>query len=112
MFFTRANCQQWLALHGQVPHEVPRSACVFCPYHRDAEWLRIKSNPADWARAVEIDEALRTSGSVANRKTEQVMYLHESCRPLVQIEFKISKDPRAAQSNINFAAECMGVCGV
>jgi len=112
MFFTRANCEQWLAMYGQVPHRVPRSACVFCPYHSDAEWLRTKSNPADWARAVEIDEALRTSGSIANRQLDQVMYLHKSCQPLVQVEFKIAEDPRAAQGNINFAAECMGVCGV
>ena len=32
---TRANCLEWL--EGRVPHPVPRSACVFCPFHTDAE---------------------------------------------------------------------------
>jgi hypothetical protein len=111
-FMTRENCKTWLARYGNVPHEVPRSACVFCPFHSDAEWLKIKANKSDWARAVEIDTALRTTGSVANRNITQTMYLHKSCKPLVQIEFKVSVDPRAAQSNMHFAPECLGVCGV
>lgn len=111
-FFTRNDCLKWLQKFGQVPHQVPRSACVFCPYHSDLEWMRVKSNPADWLRAVEIDEALRTTGAVANRNLAQSMYLHRSCQPLVQIQFNPSPDPRAAQTNINYAAECMGVCGL
>ncbi len=111
-WITRAQCETWLREHGNVPHEVPRSACVFCPFHSDAEWLRIKENPQDWQRAVEIDEVLRTSGAVANRDMRQTMYLHRTCQPLVQIEFKPTGDPRQQQSNLNFAAECLGVCGV
>lgn len=109
-FITRANCTAYLK--SAVPHEVPRSACVECPFHSDDEWLRIKSVPLDWARAVRIDESLRTTGSVANRDMTQTMYLHRSMQPLVQIEFKPSTDERQRQSNINFAPECMGVCGI
>jgi hypothetical protein len=109
-FITRAHCSGWLA--GQVPHEVPRSACVECPFHSDDEWLRIKNVPLDWQRAVRVDESLRTTGSVANRDMTQTMYLHRSMKPLVQIQFKPSTDERAKQSNINFAPECLGVCGV
>lgn len=109
-FITRSNCTGWLV--GEVPHEVPRSACVECPFHNDDEWLRIKSVPLDWQRATRIDTSLRTTGSRANRDMTQTMYLHRSMQPLVQIEFKPSTSDLAKQSNINFAPECMGVCGI
>lgn len=109
-FVTRANCSGWLV--GEVPHEVPRSACVECPFHSDDEWLRIQPVPLDWQRATRVDASLRTTGSVANRTMNQTMYLHRNMQPLVQIEFKASTDERAKQSNINFAPECMGVCGL
>jgi hypothetical protein len=110
-FITRMQIVSWL--QREYPeHHVPRSACVECPFHSDDEWLRIKSVPLDWARAVRVDESLRTTGSVANRDMTQTMYLHRSMQPLVQIDFKPSTDERSKQSNINFAPECMGVCGI
>jgi hypothetical protein len=105
MGWTRADCLRWL--ESRVPHQVPRSACVFCPYHKDSEWLRIKrDDPEGWARAVEIDTALRTSGAVANRGMRQTMYLHRTCKPLAEV------DLNEWQSQIGFIAECEGVCGV
>jgi hypothetical protein len=110
-FMTRASCLAWLKEYGNVPHEVPRSACVFCPFHSDEEWLRIKSVPEDWAKAVEVDEAMRTPGAIVNRNYEAQMFLHRSCQPLVQIDFKPrEKDDR--QVSIPFWRECLGVCGV
>jgi hypothetical protein len=103
--WTRADCQRYLA--GMVPHKVPRSACVFCPYHSDAEWLEIKERPAEWRRAVEIDEAIRH-----HHKLDGTVFLHERCEPLVQIKFDASPDPRAAQLSFRMARECFGVCGV
>ena len=107
--WTRADCIDFLA--DRVPHEVPKSACVFCPYHSDAEWLNIKAVPEDWKRAVEIDSALRTTGSVANRQMSQKMYVHRSCLPLTQIEFNPKPTPREFQTNLAFNYECQGVCG-
>jgi len=110
-FMTRANCLDWL--HGKVPHETPRSACTFCPYHSDHEWDRLKrDDPNGWARAVEVDVALRTQGSVVNRDLDQVLYLHRSCQPLALVQLNTAPDPRKAQTTMNFAAECMGMCGV
>jgi len=109
LHITRSQCSEFL--RRNVPHEVPRSACVFCPFHDDNEWIEIKKSPGDWARAVEIDRALRIPGIVANRKMEETMYLHRSCQPLESIEFIASSDPRAAQSDLNFAGECLGMCG-
>lgn len=109
-FFTRPICKEFLAL--RYSYEIPRSACVYCPFHDDNEWLAIKAVPEDWALAVKVDEGLRTSGAVANRKMDSPMFVHRSCLPLVQIEFKANDDERAKQLPMNFNRECMGVCGV
>ena len=77
-------CQQRLKAFG-VPHEVPRSACVFCPYRSNEEWRWLRDNdPAGFQRAVEIDVALRTPGNVVNRNLEQQLYVHRSCVPLAE----------------------------
>lgn len=107
--WTRANCIEWLA--GRVPHETPRSACVFCPFHSDTEWQRIKDHdPAGWARAVDIDAALRIDGNVVNRDMSQTMYVHRSCLPLTQIDFRPRANTKELQ--LGFGYECEGVCGV
>lgn len=108
---TRKDCKDWLAERGQVPHEVPRSACVFCPFHSDAEWMRVKEVPEDWARAVEIDEALRVEGNVIGRGLQAELYLHRQCKPLVQIEFR-PQPSNDRQQTLGFWRECLGVCGV
>lgn len=111
-FMTRANCIDWLIRFG-VPHETPRSACTFCPYHSDYEWDRLKrEDPEGWTRAVEVDNALRAQGSVVNRDMDQVMYLHRSCRPLGLVQLDTRPDPRKAQLRINFSVECEGMCGI
>ena len=110
-FMTRSACLSWLAEFGNVPHEVPRSACVYCPFHDDAEWLRVKAVPEDWALALKVDENLRRKGNIVNRGMNAQMFLHRSCKPLVQIEFNPNtRDDR--QASIPFWRECLGVCGV
>lgn len=112
-FMTRANCLEWLSKHGGVPHEVPRSACVFCPYHSDYEWNRIKTeDPEGWARAVEVDKGLRAHDARCAQGMDRAMFVHRSCQPLELVQLDTRSDPRKAQLAINFAAECMGVCGV
>lgn len=109
---TRQDCKTWLAEHGNIPHETPRSACVFCPYHTDAEWMRVKANPRDWQRAVEVDRGLREEGSAVNRGLRETLFVHRSCQPLTQIEFRPIAEPREQQINLNFNQECLGVCGL
>jgi len=105
---TRADCLTWLK--DRVPHETPRSACVFCPYHSDAEWERIKAEPEEWARAVEVDRSLRANGSLVNRDLRQVLYLHVSCKPLDEVV--LQPKPIDRQMPLSFSRECEGVCGV
>lgn len=110
-FWTRPDCLTYLA--EQVPHQTPRSACVFCPYHDDREWFHIReTDPEAWRRAVEIDRALRVPGNIVNRKMDAPMYLHRSCVPLDQVVFDTRPRARDLQLSMSFASVCEGVCGV
>ena len=110
-FMTRTNCISYLA--DKVPHETPRSACVFCPFHSDYEWDRQKrEDPESWAESVALDHALRVTGNVVNRHLDQQLFLHRSCVPLDLVQLDTRPDQRKAQLAINFSAECMGVCGI
>lgn len=105
LMWTRADCRAYLK--GRVPHRVPRSACTFCPYHSNEEWQALKSrNGADWARAVQVDAALRVPGNVVNRDMNQQLFLHRSCRPLVEIDFTADRN-----GDKEMAGECEGMCG-
>lgn len=92
----------------QIPHEVPRSACVFCPFKSNHEWRLLRdSDPVGWARAVEVDEALRRPGAVANRSLEQSIYLHRSCLPLVEVDLGVKHMCGGVAGG-----ECEGMCGL
>lgn len=103
---TRAGAIGWLK--PRVPHETPRSACVECPFHSNEEWRRIKAVPADWARACEIDEALRDEKSLCNRGMNQEQFLHKSCVPLAEVDFTAPD----VTGEFGFIAECEGMCGI
>lgn len=110
MLLKREQIQGWLS--RVVPHETPRSACVFCPYHSDAEWQRIKDNDPDgWARSLEIDEALRNGAAIMG-KYDQNLYLHRSCIPLKDVVLR-PQEENDAQGELNFSVlECEGMCGL
>lgn len=113
---TRADCLEWLVTHGNVPHQVPRSACVFCPFHTDAEWERLKTGGgAEWVRIVEVDAALRDPATVYGRSATHSNYLHRSCLPIDQVEFRPRPNAKEQQLGLGltgFDVECEGVCGV
>lgn len=98
---TRHNCVVYL--EGRVPHHVPRSACVFCPYKSNREWLSLKKHDAaGWARACEVDDAMRTDRR-GKRKAE--LFLHRSAQPL--------KDCTLDENQLDlFEMECEGGCGL
>lgn len=101
--FRRHDCINWIAANGYS--KPPRSACVYCPYHSDAEWRRIKDNPEAWAEAVRIDNLVRAG----LRGTTDELYVHKSCRPLTDVDF--STEEERGQLNM-FNNECEGMCGV
>ena len=102
---TRADCHAWFAEH-YPGRTLPRSACIGCPYHTDAEWAEMKlADTESWRDAVFVDAALRTSSRAARFEGE--MYLHKSLHPLGEIE----DFPDQRQYDL-FGDECEGMCGV
>lgn len=103
---TRADCLSWMVSSGYpMP---PRSACVYCPYHSNAEWRRLRDHePEEFARAVEFEKALQQSASVTDNRTG-ILYLHSSRVPLDQVDFG-SDTP---ESKAGFNGECEGMCGL
>ncbi len=104
---TRNDCKEWLRNYG-VPHAVPKSACTFCPFHTDAAWMRLKQSPKSWARIVEVDRKLRDKGSRCTVGIDGELFLHRSCVPIDQVEFK----PKPGNDgSSDFEVECEGMCG-
>lgn len=106
----RGDCGSYLreAAPGRT---VPRSACTFCPYHSNEEWRRIRDeDPEAWARAIEIDEALRTPGTAASEDLVSLQFLHRSCVPLAVADISEKQTP-TDQYLFSFASECEGMCG-
>ena len=109
-FLTRDDCKAYLA--KRWPHPVPRSACVFCPYRSDAEWLEMKlRDETSWKRAVEIDGKVRDETSACQRGMRAKQYLHRSCQPLELVQLQAS--PTDRQKRISYSQmDCEGMCGV
>ena len=107
---TRGNCLNYL--QKVVPHQTPRSACSFCPYHSNTEWRRIRdTDPKAWARACEVDDALRSPDAACAQDLDGVMYVHASRRPLREAPID-TPESRGDQFLFGFAQECEGMCGV
>jgi hypothetical protein len=80
-YYTREECERWL--QDNYPGiRVPRSACLGCPFHTDAEWREIKSRPEEWETVLTLDRHLRT---IASKKAAP--YLHRSRKPLDELSF-------------------------
>ena len=64
----------------------PKSACVGCPFHTNAQWRNLRDNhPAEFADAVEFDAAIRQGSARANadgKPLRGTAYLHRSRVPL------------------------------
>lgn len=107
MGWSRQDCLAYL--RDRLPHEVPKSSCVFCPYRTNQSWLNLqRTDPEGWMRAVEIDAALRDEGSIVTRGFRQELFVHRSCIPLAVIDFTAlcpnTLDPMST-------GECHGMCG-
>lgn len=103
---TRSDCKEWFEEHypGRV---LPRSACIGCPYHTDAEWAEMKlADKESWNDAVFVDAALRNSERA--KRFGGKIYLHKSLTPLGEI----MSFPNSKQYPLAFGDECEGMCGV
>jgi hypothetical protein len=86
----RSDCVAYLAEHGLGT--TPRSACIGCPYHTDAEWARLREHsPAEWADAVAFDAAIRNGSARANADGHPLrgqFFLHRQRIPLDQVRLR------------------------
>lgn len=107
---SRQHCLDWMKRNGYP--EPPRSACIYCPFHSDHEWQRLRDQePEEWAKAVEFDVKLR---EIARKQTGTAklsgdIFLHASLKPLDQVTFQ--NVPAKHQVSL-FGNECEGLCGV
>jgi len=84
----RSDCVAWL--RREYPeHAVPRSACIGCPFHSNAEWRAMREcDPESWRDAVAFDRAVRKTGGVRGN-----VYLHAARVPLDEAPID-TDDPR------------------
>lgn len=103
----RHQCINWMQERGYPTP--PRSACVFCPYHSNAQWRRLQiEEPEEFERAVQFEKKLQTIQEKAeNFRTKP--FLHYSCKPLDEIDFRT--DVERGQGLL-WDDECEGMCGV
>ncbi|MET8981703.1 hypothetical protein ABZX85_39530 [Streptomyces sp. NPDC004539] len=83
---SRQDCIKLLADHGW--ESTPKSACLGCPFHGNAQWRQIRDeSPEEWADVVEFDAAIRAGNARANSEGRPLLgqaYLHRSRRPLAE----------------------------
>lgn len=105
---TRQHCLEWMQAKGYP--KPPRSACVYCPFHTNAEWRRLKEDePDEWAKAVQFERDLQAVKAQTDKKGG-VPYLHASLKPLDQVD--LSTEEERGQTLLNWGNECEGLCGV
>ena len=97
----RQDCIKWME-DNNYP-KPPRSACTFCPFHSNEEWLHVKQNKSEWDEVVALDKAIRHG----TKKPEDEIFLHRSCKPIDEVDF----DKKSDQINM-FENECLGMCGI
>lgn len=82
---TRWHCLEWMRSKGYP--EPPRSACIYCPYHSDREWLLLKhEQPIEFAKAVKFERRLWETAAARNVSSRE--FLHADRVPLDQVEFR------------------------
>jgi hypothetical protein len=102
---TRQHCKDWMVNNGYpVP---PRSACIFCPFRSNEEWLNL--DQPDFLRAVEFENKLQNGAqkSIDDGILQDLPYLHSSRIPIGEVNFTSQKD-----NQFDWIDECEGMCGV
>ena len=109
MNITRSNCLEWMSKYGYP--KPPRSACTFCPYHSNEEWIEIKKNKEEWSEVVAMDKAIRHQERHKDKfkNSKEVLdelYLHRDGIPIDEVDLDKKKDNQLDLFN----NECEGMC--
>jgi hypothetical protein len=98
---SRADCLTWMETNGYP--RPPKSSCIGCPFHNNAQWREIKADPEAWADAVEIDAAIRNQPRMKGQQ-----FMHSKLVPLDQVDLRTKTEKEADLFN----NDCEGMCGV
>ncbi|MFI8811447.1 MULTISPECIES: hypothetical protein [unclassified Streptomyces] len=84
MGWSRADCVRYLTSIGLA--DTPKSSCLGCPFHGNAQWRHIReTSPSEWQDVVEFDAAIRQGNARANATGNKLLgqaFLHRSRMPL------------------------------
>jgi hypothetical protein len=97
---TRQACLRWMD-ERQYP-KPPKSSCIGCPFHSDAQWRAL--TPEEFADAIAVDHAIRNQPGMRAQQ-----FMHRSLKPLDQVDFSTPEE--RGQLNM-FLNECEGMCGL
>ncbi|MFJ6783579.1 hypothetical protein [Streptomyces yangpuensis] len=84
MDWSRSDCIRYLSKLGLA--NTPKSSCLGCPFHGNAQWRSIRdASPAEWDDVVAFDAAIRKGNARANALGSPLLgqaFLHRSRVPL------------------------------
>lgn len=107
MDWSRGDCLRYLKSRGL--DRTPKSSCLGCPFHGNAQWRHIRdTSPKEWQDVVEFDAAIRQGNARANATGNPLLgqaFLHRSRVPLAQapIDHVTAAEWAARQTDIHDA---------
>ena len=106
MGWSRDDCHAYLEAKGWG--DVPKSACVFCPYASDKRWARLKAlGGDDWQRVLDAEAGLKDAWESGRGSLRDEPFLHTSLEPIDSIDFG-----PAPSDDDTLGNECDGYCGL
>ncbi len=103
---SRAQLYQWFK-ERYPDRNLPKSACIGCPYHTDRMWANMKANdPESFQDAVNVEWAMQNVPQSRGSLTGTA-YLHRSRVPLNWVEFNVDGPQEEGMQE-----ECEGLCGI
>lgn len=102
---SRAQLQEWF-VRNYPSRQLPKSACIGCPFHNDQMWLDMKKNdPASFQEAAAVEWTMHNLPQ-SRGSLEGTPYLHKSHTPLALVEFQPNSNTSDQQQ------ECEGLCWI
>ncbi len=87
--------------------DLPKSACIGCPYHSDQKWAEMKQyDPESFDDAIHVEWAMQNVPQ-SRGSLDGTAYLHRSRIPLTRVEFNTTITEAEAMQQ-----ECEGLCGI
>ena len=103
---SRAQLFRWFK--DRYPdQDLPKSACIGCPYHTDQMWANMKANdPDSFQDAVNVEWAMQNVPQSRGALTGTA-YLHKARVPLNEVTFNVQ-----GTQDDGMQEECEGLCGI